>query len=154
MLKECSDRCLEYDTMSHPVAALLFVSSDEINPIELITKAKVPLLSFMDPGLLKCYVLVPEGNEDHLKILEKMNKSLGTNCFIFDKQDPRKFVMEFCMRCLLPFMKKEIDFINEQVEFSDKNYFRLQVHAKVLLEGYLRLAKSTLQGQRQLQRLH
>ncbi|KAF9116328.1 Trafficking protein particle complex 8 [Mortierella sp. AM989] len=83
----------DHETFDHPVACVIAISSlspDPINEIHQLNNMSTPPLvfekSYMDPALLKYYVLIHDcskGNLDSaMETLEKMRRTFGLHCSI------------------------------------------------------------------------
>ncbi|KAF9320941.1 Trafficking protein particle complex 8 [Podila horticola] len=83
----------DHETFEHPVACVIAVSSlspDPINEIHQLNNLSTPSIvfekTFMDPSLLKYYVLIHDctkGNLDNaLEILDRMRRTFGLHCNI------------------------------------------------------------------------
>ncbi|KAI8599084.1 ER-golgi trafficking TRAPP I complex 85 kDa subunit-domain-containing protein [Dissophora ornata] len=83
----------DHETFEHPVACVIAISSlspDPINEIHHLSNMSTPPIvfekTFMDPALLKYYVLIHDcskGNIDSaMETLEKMRRTLGLHCSI------------------------------------------------------------------------
>ncbi|KAI1298025.1 Trafficking protein particle complex 8, partial [Mortierella claussenii] len=89
----CTGGVSDHETFEHPVACIIAISSlspDPINEIHHLNHSSTPPLvfekPFMDPALLKYYVLVHDctkGNLDSaMDVLEKMRRTFGLHCNI------------------------------------------------------------------------
>ncbi|KAF8977179.1 Trafficking protein particle complex 8 [Entomortierella lignicola] len=83
----------DHETFDHPIACVIAISSlspDPINEIHQLNNMSTPTIVFekayMDPTLLKYYILIHDcskGNlESAMETLEKMRRTFGLNCSI------------------------------------------------------------------------
>ncbi|KAG0344580.1 Trafficking protein particle complex 8, partial [Podila humilis] len=83
----------DHETFEHPVACVIAVSSlspDAVNEIHQLNNMSTPSIvfekTFMDPTLLKYYILIHDcskGNLDNaMETLERMRRTFGLNCNI------------------------------------------------------------------------
>ncbi|CAG8490645.1 13824_t:CDS:10 [Cetraspora pellucida] len=83
----------EHETFEHPVACILAISSSNANPIDTLrqmcnitTLAPIFEKGFMDPNVLKCYVLLHDNHKVSMEhsesIYEEMKRTFKQDCYI------------------------------------------------------------------------
>ncbi|RIB08725.1 ER-golgi trafficking TRAPP I complex 85 kDa subunit-domain-containing protein [Gigaspora rosea] len=75
----------EHETFEHPVACILATSSSNENPIDTLrqmynitTPAPIFEKGFMDPNILKCYVLL---HDNHKAIYDEIKRTFKQDCY-------------------------------------------------------------------------
>ncbi|KAL1917610.1 uncharacterized protein VTP21DRAFT_4003 [Calcarisporiella thermophila] len=83
----------EHETFDHPVACIIAISSNNPEPMETLlqlynitTPAPIFEKGFIDPNLLKYYVLIHDGHstslDDSQALFEKMKRTFGLHCHL------------------------------------------------------------------------